>query len=339
MSKSPINDNLSLLLDTTKRQIGYFIHKKEEVYFSYPLSKKCGFRDIDAPKKSLKRIQRNILKKILYGRKAHKNAHGFVKNKSIITNGLAHTNKRIIFKTDIKDLFPSINSKRVKNVFEKTLKISEKDAYYLTELTTYKGVLPQGAPTSPHIANLICSQLDARLTGFAEICSLNYSRYADDIIFSGEKITQPMQKTILKIITDEGFRIAHRKTKILTRGDRQVVTGLIVNDKVSFGREEYRNLRASIHNCKSIGVVRAKKKTEEKIKKKIPNFRNYLMGRVNYLIGIDQEKGHVLKEELTKINWVGHTSYKYSEENNKLAHEIVRLIKNINGFIDRRFHV
>ena len=219
----------------------------EREYGHIKLKKKSGgIRQILAPSERLKYIQRAINEKILAKQKLHLACHGFRKKKSIVTNAKPHIRKKIIINIDLKDFFPSISANRVYGIF-KSIGYDDKAARFLTRVCTCHGILPQGAPTSPTLANLTCRLLDRRLTGLARKLKGRYTRYADDITFSGKDNIISAISIIRQIIKDEGFTVAEKKVRIVRKGNRQEVTGLTVNEKVSVPRAIRKKLRAVIH--------------------------------------------------------------------------------------------
>lgn len=247
-------------------------------YTQFTIAKKTGGeRQIWAPHSKLKQTQRKILDNILNPLMIHGSAHGFVRGKSIATNAEQHTNSRFIIKLDIQDFFPSIHWRRVKGVFRHagySQPIATLLALLCTESprqtlnhqgkTCYVALgercLPQGAPTSPALTNIICLNLDRRLTGLAEKLGLRYSRYADDLTFSQANASKPSDDestliaqllgSISKILQEEGFQLHHKKTKIIRQSNCQSVTGLVVNGQGTprVPREIKRKIRAVIHN-------------------------------------------------------------------------------------------
>ena len=282
-------NDLSYILSAEIRQLKAIEYNKERFYKTFEIRKKIGKRLIHAPDHRLKPIQRHILERILYKFPVHKSAHGFVEARSILTHSSFHVRKNAVLKIDIADFFPSITSERVLELFRslsKRVRFTEFAAHRLMELTTYKGTLPQGAPTSPYIANLVCKRMDKRLYKFAKVCGLKYSRYADDITFSGSDVNGSMIHTIKKIIGEEGFRINDEKTRVMGKGTRQIVTGLVVNEKLGIGRRKYRILRALVNNC---------------LKFNLSVMKPYLMGKIAILKKTDYTKWEMLRDKIAAL--------------------------------------
>jgi len=217
-------------------------------YASFTIAKRDGSpREILAPCRSLKHIQRRILARIVAPLDTHDAAHGFRRGRGIATNAAPHANQEMVLSIDLADFFPSISAKRVYGLFRK-LGWPQNLASMLTRLTTFRGCLPQGAPTSPALANLIARRLDQRLTGLARRRNLAYTRYADDLTLSGAaEQTRNAFPMIRRIIAEEGFLVNEKKVRLMRRGRRQTVTGLVVNDRLATPREYRRRVRAAIH--------------------------------------------------------------------------------------------
>ncbi len=171
-----------------------------------------------------------------------------------------HVNKAVIIKLDIRNFFASSTEKRIKKYFEKIGWNSEA-ADFLTRVTTFEGGLPQGAPTSPRLSNLINYRLDARLKGLADYFSASYTRYADDLTFSLQSDSRPDIQQILsltrRILLAYGYLLNTKKTKVLRKHQQQRVTGLVVNQKAQLPRQKRRWLRAVEHriNHKGSGSI------------------------------------------------------------------------------------
>ncbi|MBP1765280.1 MAG: RNA-dependent polymerase [Firmicutes bacterium] len=244
--------DLSRELDISCRDLGW-LHGTwgtwNQWYKTYTVPKKTeGFRVICAPQGLLLAVQRKINDVILKEVVLSSCCHGFVKERSIITNAAAHVQKEVLLSLDIKDFFSTITANRVFGVF-KSLGRSPEEARFLTRLCTYNGCLPQGAPSSPAIANRACNHMDKRLAKLAEYHRAAYSRYADDLTFSGDKPVLRLLPLIKAIVAEEGFAIAEHKTRVAKQNQRQVVTGLTVNSEIKVRRPEKRRIRAILHHA------------------------------------------------------------------------------------------
>lgn len=252
---------------TTVGRLKLMARKGRYVTFKIPKKKKGEFRTIDAPCSELKNIQQalNFVLQEVYSPNAA--AMGFVKGKSVVTNAQVHLGQNYVYNIDLKDFFPSITSGRVfKRLLVKPFCLNEEVASLISDLCCYqKGenkVLPQGAPTSPTITNIICERLDFKHTRLAKAYDLKYTRYADDITFSGMKnvFTEEGKfcTSLRNIIeNEEGLKINSDKTRLCHRGMRQEVTGLTVNSKTNVSRKYIKQLRPLIHNWEVKGYDEA----------------------------------------------------------------------------------
>lgn len=237
-----------------------YIDTPDSYYITFSIPKKSGnFRIINAPTGLLKSIQHKLYLGILKYqenlREQHnlRNiiSHGFEPGKSIMTNALVHKNKRYVFNIDLQDFFDQFHFGRVKGFFEKNkyFLLSSEVSTVIAQLTCYRSVLPQGAPTSPIITNLICQVLDQRILKLARKYKLDYTRYADDLTFSTNdkhflESNEKFFNSLSKIIKNAGFSINPDKTRLQYKDSRQIVTGLVVNKKVNINRHYYKETRA-----------------------------------------------------------------------------------------------
>ncbi|MES5482859.1 reverse transcriptase family protein [Bradyrhizobium sp. INPA03-11B] len=244
-------------------------------YQRFTIPKKSGGeRLISAPMPRLKRAQYWVLDNILARAPLHDAAHGFAPQRSILTNARNHVGRDVVINLDLKDFFPTLTYARVKGLFE-ALAYAEAVAIPLALLCTEPMVdevaldgerhfvadgprlLPQGAPTSPAITNLICRRLDRRLVGLARTLGFVYSRYADDLTFSGSGEAVRKIGTLLKavhgIVAAEGFTVHPDKTRVMRRSSRQEVTGLTVNEAVAVPRDLLRRYRAVLQQIERHG--------------------------------------------------------------------------------------
>ena len=223
-------------------------------YHTFSIPKRSGgSRKIAAPSRDLKDLQRRILRRLLNRLTVHPCATGFQKGHSIVTNALVHTRQAVVLRMDLKEFFPSTGTKRIASLFRRIGWNGEATAL-LTRFCTHGGGLPQGAPTSPRLSNLVNRRMDARLAGLADKFGATYTRYADDITFSLPDYDRQTLMAVIRmtkwVVADEGGYKLHqrRKLHIRRRHDRQMVTGLVVNDGVDLPRRTRRWLRAVEHH-------------------------------------------------------------------------------------------
>lgn len=286
-------------------------------YHNFTIPKKTGGqRKISSPKPLLRKAQNWIKANILDKLHPEECVHGFIKGKSIMSNATGHVASDLVINMDLKDFFPTIKFKRVKGMF-RSFGYSEAVAIVLSLLCTepprervsYNGKiynvslgdreLPQGACTSPAVTNIICRHMDIRLKGKAESLGFNYTRYADDLTFSGPKDsmkdTGKLLKDVTSIVSNEGFEVHPDKTRVFHKSRRQEVTGIVVNKKLSVSRDDIKKFRAILHNCEKHGI-------ESQNKEKHPNFIAYLRGYCSYISMVDCEKGKKFREQLDRIS-------------------------------------
>lgn len=242
--------DLSELLGLCEFDLRRLIFHSHEYYRQFRRRKKSGgFRTITAPARVLKEVQRAIVEQLLRELPLPDACTGFRQGFSILHNALPHAGKRFVFNTDIESFFPSITAERVIGLFS-SLGYPRRIALALARLTTFNNVLPQGAPTSPFIANLICRQLDRRLGGFCSSKEWKYTRYCDDITISGNDLFSLKDvHAVRRIISSEGFEVNASKTRLRRRNASQVVTGLVVNEHPNISRQQRRVLRAAFHQA------------------------------------------------------------------------------------------
>jgi retron-type reverse transcriptase len=285
-------------------------------YVSFTVPKKSGgTRTLSAPHRILAAAQRWVLDEIVGRLSAEAPAHGFLPGRSILSNAEQHTQQAVVVNMDLEAFFPSITFPRVRSVFHR-LGYSPAVATILALLCTecprkvvdYDGKtyhvaigprgLPQGACTSPALSNQVARRLDRRLRGLAVKLGLTYTRYADDLTFSGgEELSGRvgyLMARVRHIAADEGFTVNEKKSRVLRRHAAQRVTGLVVNDRPGIGRKEVRRLRAILHRARLEGLDRQNR--EER-----PNFRAWLRGKIAYLSMVRPEVGEQFQAELEAL--------------------------------------
>jgi len=218
-------------------------------YSAFSIPKRSGgSRRILAPNAELKLVQRRINRRVLGRLRAHGAVTGFERGHSIVTNARLHAGQAVVVRIDIREFFGSTGAKRVEKYF-RVIGWDREAAGLLMRLCTHDGALPQGAPTSPRLSNLVNYRMDARVQGLADKFGARYSRYADDMTFS-LAVEEPgavcgLLGSVPAILHDFGYRMhMKRKLHIRRRHQRQEVTGLVVNDGVNLPRQTRRWLRA-----------------------------------------------------------------------------------------------
>ena len=288
-------------------------------HYSYAfVPKRIGApRLIESPKPRLKALQRRILHEILDHVPRHLRACGFVRGRSCISGAQLHCGEAVVVRLDLQRFFPSIQAARVHGLF-RALGYPWATARLLTGLCTPAATLadiqdwrvrkeytaphlPQGAPTSPALANLCAWRLDQRLSGLARRLGINYSRYADDLCFSGDHAFAKGMPKFLSlvegIVGEEGFALNADKTRIMRASSTQRVTGVVVNQHVNVARGEYDALKATLHNCRTSADPATQNREGH------PDFRAHLDGRINWIEQLNPHRGLKLRLIFDQIRW------------------------------------
>lgn len=299
--------DLARELNTTERKLTYLIYKvpDTERYRSFEIPKRNGEkRQITAPNKYLNALQRKLADKLNEVYSGRPEVHGFSRGKNTYSGAKQHVHKRWVVNLDLEDFFPSIHFGRVKGMFQaRPFSFDEQLSRELANICCCGQSLPQGAPTSPVISNLICWKLDNHLRAFARKARCTYTRYADDITFSTNLKELPallgqidedgrllLSDELLNIFSDNRFTINIDKVRYASRNNRQEVTGLIVNNRTPNVRRTYvRQVRAMLHACEKYGVDAAATEHYNKYCSKRPptnksvSFMNEIVGRAGYI--------------------------------------------------------
>jgi len=292
--------------------------------YAFVRARSGKLRLIEAPKPRLKAIQRRILREILAAVPVSPHAHGFVPGRSCLSGAQIHAGEAVVATFDLTQFFPSLGLPRIHGIF-RSLGYPWAVARRLSGLCTticpssvfqriptterpgpdiraIYGVphLPQGAPTSPALANLAAWTLDRRLHGLARAAGANYTRYADDLAFSGDRTfaeaADRFTKSVCAIAREEGFRLNAAKTKKMPQNGRQRITGIIVNRHCNVARTDFDHLKAILHNCTRTGPALQNRAN-------IENFRNHLAGRVAWVEQISPARGAKLRAIFERIDW------------------------------------
>lgn len=242
-------DELAARLGRTAAQLRAF----DPRYREFDVSKRGGGRRrISAPDRGTRDLQRLIARRVLGGSPSHHDALGFQRGRSMLDHARRHSGKAVVLRMDLKDFFGATRADRVRRHFRWVWDDTAADL--LTSLTTYRGSLPQGAPTSPALSNLVNRRIDARLAGFAAQHGVTYSRYADDITFSLDRDDARLVRVLIrftrKVVGESGYELHHRrKLHVRRQHQRQLVGGLVVNAAPRLPRERRPWLRAVEHRA------------------------------------------------------------------------------------------
>jgi RNA-directed DNA polymerase len=267
-----MNNGSFLILSIMKRDMSVFrllgipllelerlINQPQYKVYKIP-KKRGGWRGISAPETELKIAQQKVNKYLqsCYSRIKPDEVYVFVRMKqsNIVANARPHINKPFLLNLDLKDFFPCITAKRVKEMFlSEPFQFNEQAAIAFTLLTTYQGRLPTGAPSSPIISNLVCRAFDKDLADFSKAHQLVYTRYADDLTFSSDLlITKEIISDIVGLIEKHHFRINEKKFRLISAQRQQMVTGIVVNKKINVDRKMLKKIRAMLHDWQVNGL-------------------------------------------------------------------------------------
>lgn len=283
-------------------------------------------RLIEAPKPRLRAVQRRLLDEVLDRVPPHEAAHGFRTGRSVRTFATPHSSRRVVLAMDLRDFFPTVTAARVVAFFL-TAGYPEPVARRLADVCTSRVPtavlsdpacpaggpaswrtrrmfaephLPQGAPTSPALANLCAYRLDLRLASLAGAAEARYTRYADDLVFSGgEDFERSLPRFVVRvgaIALEEGFAVNTRKTRVMRRGVRQRVAGVVVNDRPNVARDDHDRLKAILHNCTKLGPGGQNREGH-------PDFRAHLAGRIAHVAMLSPTRGDKLRVAFDAVEW------------------------------------
>lgn len=256
-----------------------------------------GSRLVQAPTPQLKQIQHWLHRHVTSLLRAHDCAHGFVRGRSIVTNAQPHVGATVVLKLDLRDFFGSVHRPTVFRAF-RFLGYSRDMANLLADLTTLDGSLPQGAPTSPDLSNYAAYRLDVRLSKLAARRKLVYTRYADDLTFSGA--FSPLElRTIEHIVRAEGFSPNEKKLRYLRPEQRQSVTGVVVNEKLNWPRPRRRWLRQEVYYLRRYGFD---DHTQRRGIAK-SRYKEFLYGHAYALHAVRPDEALALLAELDEVDW------------------------------------
>jgi RNA-directed DNA polymerase len=303
------------LLNVSSNRLNYHISviSEEKRYVTFSVPKKSGDpRTISAPRTALKILQRK-LSQVLYSVYEPKVVvQGFVPARSILTNAQQHTGQRFVLNIDLKDFFPSIHFGRVQGIFMKPpYNLPKEVAVVLAKICCYSGKLPQGAPTSPIVSNMICARMDSELRKLAQEFKCRYTRYADDITFSTYLSKFPYELAYLEQVDDalkvsvgerlkaliqsNGFEINNNKVRLQHKNQHQEVTGITVNKFPNVNRNFVRKISSMLHVWDKFGLESAEQRYYKECEadfitcgytpkfKDTPSYKEVLRGKINYL--------------------------------------------------------
>ncbi len=329
------HNELASYLGITYPALTKIIYKTDDAYkyHQFQIPKKTGgHRNIASPSKKLKSIQEQ-LKDVFYEIYPTKpSAHGFAKHKSIVTNAERHLNKRYIFNVDLSDFFGSMHFGRIRNLFKSSpFNFNNTISTILAQICCFNNSLPQGAPTSPILSNMIAWKLDSQLQHLAKITNSTYTRYADDISFSftSNKRRLPEEIVILRddegspghalthIIEENGFNINYEKVRLCSTLSRMEVTGLTVNEFPNVRRQYVRQISSMLHAWRKHGYELAENEFNEKYdgrcraSKKPKSFLYVVKGKLAFLRSVRTGRDLIFNKLAKQFNDLVAEEYKF----------------------------
>lgn len=286
--------HLSLLLGYEEELIFKISNCSEKFYRNFTIPKRNGKRrKIDEPYPTLKEIQKWILENIFQNISVSRFAKAYVPHGKLIDNVRFHKNQNIVIKLDIENFFRNITIQKVFSLFCK-LGYNRQLSAILANLCCYKGYLPQGAPTSPYLSNLIALHIDNRISKYVIKRKLRYTRYSDDITISGDLSNSDISSVIWLVATvlqENGFVLKKSKTKVLRKSNQQNVTGIVVNEKLSVKRNVKKAIRQEVYYINKFGLE--SHISYKNIKQK--NYCEHLMGQINWVLTVEKNNKEFLE--------------------------------------------
>ena len=274
-------------------------------YRHFAIKKRNGSeRNIDEPLPDLKSIQHWILNEILYQIPISKYAKAFIKGNSIKDGARFHRKQLVVLTVDVKDFFPSVHLFAVRDVFLNA-GYSIKLSTFLANICTLDGSLPQGAPTSRYISNIVMQEIDESFGGLALEHKWRYTRYADDITFSGDLNIGFLIAHIKKVLYRRGFQLNSEKTRVARKNTRQEVTGVVVNQHMQIPKHDRKCIRQQVYYIKKYGIESHLSATSETRKNYIP----HLLGLIEHAVFInpkdkEMQEYKIFIKSLSKLDYI-----------------------------------
>lgn len=314
----PLSDEAALLthLGLGAKELKKIWHFRTRMYSRFSISKGAGkVRTISAPDWRLKMLQHRLLPLLNQLYRLRSPVHGYVPDRSVKTNAEAHGRRRFVVNLDLKDYFPTITENRVRGLL-RSLAIDPRVAEIVARLCCVNNHLPQGAPTSPSISNMVCYRLDTVLQQIAKDARAIYTRYADDITFSSYQPPAPLfegaipragrfspdllASNLKEAFAANGFTIHPEKAHYADRNSRRIVTGVKINAGLNVDRRYVRNIRAALHSVEKFGLIAAQKKFAAASGKS--DLAAHLRGRISYVAHLKGQTDPVVRSLAIRYN-------------------------------------
>jgi retron-type reverse transcriptase len=342
------------LLKIQSKSLNYYCSEKncKDRYTKFQIKKKSGgLREINAPLQGLKDIQRVISELLQFLIPVHEAAYGFAKKKNVALSAQLHLGKQFVYNIDIKDFFHSFSRSSVKLVLldkDSGIFTSEKLAFLVAGICTYnikpeaqidQHVLPQGAPTSPVLTNILCLRLDRKLVGLANRFHATYSRYADDITFSSDQnvfVIPAFQRELRRLISEiHKLELQETKSRIQHKSFRQEVTGVIVNEKLNVPKRFLKNLKMYLYLIEKYGEAFATQcfqkdfaKDRPNVSKEVIDLKAILGGKLNYLSMIRGKDDNVVIQLTERYKRIFEIQSKHKKPKPTQLDQILNILLN-----------
>lgn len=312
-------ESLCKTLGFSKKALYYASNSKYKRYHPVSIPKANGeFRELTVPDRFMKSIQRSIVDNILQKELSSPYAMAYKRGSSIKDNAAPHVGHKKLLKMDIHHFFDGITFGQVMNKVFATSNYSRDIQVLLTILCTFEERLPQGAPTSPYISNIIMRDFDYELGKWCEEREITYTRYCDDMTFSGDFDHREVISYVRKKLLMMGFYINEKKTVVVYDGQRKEVTGIVVNEKTSIAKNYKRTIRQEIHYCQKFGVKEHLSNIGCTFSRN--EYLRNLLGRINYVLSVEKDND----EFINYRNWIKSKNIHMSEPERELKDTIER---------------
>ena len=281
------------LTDNKKIRKLYIMSNNITSYYNeFSIKKRNGKnRHILSPYTELKKIQVKILNDLLYDKRPSKYAKAYIKNISLVDNVKVHKGFKYILKLDIKSFFENISYVDVFNIY-KEYGFSDRICGLLAHLTTYDDYLPQGAPTSPYLSNLVLRDFDFKIGKWCDKYNINYTRYSDDMTFSMNEYNKDLIRFVRKNLSKYGLELNNDKICLIDSSKRQKITGIVVNDKIQVDSEYRKKIRQELYYINKYGIINHLKRINIKDKDK---YLKSLYGRILFVLSVDLKNKDFIK--------------------------------------------
>lgn len=292
-------EHFSLLVGLEHQYVCNMAYASGRFYRHFSIPKSNGkTRNIDEPLPDLKFVQSWILHNILEKCSVSDYAKAYLKGRTLKHNARFHRAQKVVVTMDIKNFFPSISVKDITKIFE-NMGYYHDLSCFLAYLCSLNNVLPQGAPTSPYLSNLRMIALDEKISKYTSQKSIRYTRYADDLTFSGDFNPHFLINDISTIVYNEGFSINPEKTRVARSNARQEVTGIVVNSHMQISKEKRKQIRQQIYYIRKYGL----ESHLERIEENRANYLNHLLGQINFALFVNP-KDEEMKEYFDTVKTI-----------------------------------